>query len=309
VRVTSHLSRRPNLPRFFFHMSVSATARAEALIEALPYIQKFRGQLFVIKYGGSAMEDEHVVDRLLRDIVFLEAVGINPVVIHGGGKAITQRMRDAGQKARFVNGLRITDQEAITLVEDVLDRVINPDIANRINKFGGRAVGVHGKRVLVGRKLPPQIDANEHVDLGFVGEVVDVKTAEIEEAVSREIVPVLSPLASDENGVVYNINADIAAGSVAGRLKAAKMIYVSDVPGLMRDPTDKNSLIPSVTLHQIEQLVDDGIVSGGMIPKVESASHALRQGVQKVHFVDGRTPHALLVEVFSNAGIGTEILP
>ena len=290
-------------------MSVSATARAETLIEALPYIQKFRGQLFVIKYGGSAMEDEHVVDRLLRDIVFLEAVGVNPVLIHGGGKEITQRMRDAGQKARFVKGLRVTDQEAIRIVEDVLDNVINPDIANRINRFGGSAVGIHGKRVLVGRKLPPQNEGDESVDLGFVGEVVDVKVAEIEEAVSKEIVPVLSPLASDQTGTVYNINADIAAGSVAGRLRAAKMIYVSDVPGLMRDPSDQRSLIPSVTRDQIERLVHDGVITGGMIPKVESASHALRQGVQKVHFIDGRTPHALLLEVFSNAGIGTEILP
>lgn len=290
-------------------MSVSATARAEALIEALPYIQKFRGQLFVIKYGGSAMEDDQAVDRLLRDIVFLEAVGINPVVIHGGGKAITQRMRDAGQKARFVNGLRMTDKEAITIVEDVLDNTINPDIANRIVKFGGRAVGIHGKRALVGRKLGPQIENNEQVDLGFVGEVIDVKVAEIEEAVSKEIVPVISPLARDEQGIVYNINADIAAANVAGRLKAAKMIYVSDVPGLMRNPADKSSLIPSVTRAQIEKLVDDEVITGGMIPKVESASHALRQGVQKVHFIDGRTPHSLLVEVFSNAGIGTEILP
>lgn len=290
-------------------MSLSAHSRAEALIEALPYIQKFRGQLFVIKYGGSAMEDEDTVDRLLRDIVFLEAVGINPVVIHGGGKAISQRMRDAGQKPRFVNGLRVTDAEAISIVEDVLDNQINPDIANRITGFGGCAVGIHGKRVLVGKKLPPQKEGDALVDLGFVGEVVDVQMEEIEQAVAREIVPVISPLARDEAGVVYNINADIAAGSIAGRLQAAKMVYVSDVPGLMRDPSDKNSLIPSVTRTQIEKLVADEIISGGMIPKVESASHALQAGVQKVHFIDGRTPHALLVEVFSNAGIGTEILP
>lgn len=290
-------------------MSLAANTRAEALIEALPYIQKFRSQLFVIKYGGSAMEDEDTVDRLLRDIVFLEAVGINPVVIHGGGKAISQRMRDAGQKPRFVNGLRVTDAEAIAIVEDVLDNQINPDIANRITAFGGCAVGIHGKRVLAGKKLAPQIDDDEAVDLGFVGEVVDVHLEEIEQAVSREIVPVISPLARDEDGTVYNINADIAAGSIAGRLKAAKMIYVSDVPGLMRDPSDKNSLIPSVTRAQIEKLVADEIVTGGMIPKVESATHALKAGVQKVHFIDGRTPHALLVEVFSNAGIGTEILP
>lgn len=290
-------------------MSLSAAARAEALIEALPYMQKFRGQLFVIKYGGSAMEDDQIVDRLLRDIVFLEAVGINPVVIHGGGKAISQRMREAGQKPRFVNGLRQTDAEAIGIVEEVLDLQINPDIANRINKFGGQAIGIHGKRVLVGKKLPLQRENGESVDLGFVGEVVDLDVGEIEEAVAREIVPVLSPLARDSEGVVYNINADIAAGSIAGRLKAAKMIYVSDVPGLMRDPSDKESLIPSVTRAQIEKLVANEVITGGMIPKVESASHALKAGVQKVHFIDGRMPHAILLEVFSNAGIGTEILP
>jgi acetylglutamate kinase len=289
-------------------MALSVNARAEALIEALPYIQKFRGKLFVIKYGGSAMEDDSVIDRLLRDIVLFEAVGINPVLIHGGGKAISKRMRDAGQKPRFVGGLRVTDAEAIAIVEDVLDNSINPDIAARIVKFGGSAVGVHGKTVLVGRRLPKQKENGEEVDLGFVGEVVDVRTKEIEEVVRRETVPVISPLARDPEGVVYNINADIAAGSIAGRLKAAKMIYVSDVPGLMRDPADPNSLIPSVSRKQIEKLVADGIITGGMIPKVESATHALREGVEKVHFIDGRTPHALLIEVFSNQGIGTEIV-
>jgi acetylglutamate kinase len=289
-------------------MALSVTAHAEALIEALPYIQKFRGKLFVIKYGGSAMEDEAVIDRLLHDIVLLEAVGINPVLIHGGGKAISQRMRDAGQKPRFVNGLRVTDAEAIAIVEDVLDRAINPDITARIIKFGGNAVGIPGKTCLVGRKLPLQDEGSAKVDLGFVGEVIDIRTAEIEDAVHREVVPVISPLAQDEAGVVYNINADIAAANIAGRLKAAKMIYISDVPGLMRDPNDRESLIPSVTRAQIEKLVADGVITGGMIPKVESAAHALKEGVQKVHFIDGRTPHALLVEVFSKKGIGTEIV-
>ena len=288
-------------------MSISVHSRAETLIEALPYIQQFRGKLFVIKYGGSAMEDDAVIDRLLRDIVFLEAVGINPVVIHGGGKAISQRMRDAGQKPRFVNGLRVTDAEAISIVESVLDGVINPDIAARLVKFGGRAEGILGKTVLVGKKMPLQTEGSENVDLGFVGEVVDVLIAPIEDVVRREVVPVISPLARDEAGVVYNINADIAAAGVAGRLKAAKMIYVSDVPGLMRNPNERESLIPSVTLAQIEKLIADGVITGGMIPKVESAARALRDGVEKVHFIDGRTPHALLVEVFSNKGVGTEI--
>ena len=288
-------------------MPIYVTARAEALIEALPYIQKFRGKLFVIKYGGSAMEDDAVIDRLLQDIVLLEAVGINPVLIHGGGKAISQRMREAGQKPRFVNGLRVTDAQAIAIVEDVLDNVINPDIAARIVKFGGSATGIHGKTCLSGRKLPMQDEGGTKVDLGFVGEVTGVDTAPIEDAVHREVVPVISPLARDEAGIVYNINADIAAGSIAGSLKAAKMIYISDVPGLMRDPENRESLIPSVTRAQIEELVADGVITGGMIPKVESAAHALKEGVQKVHFIDGRTPHALLVEVFSKKGIGTEI--
>ena len=288
-------------------MSIPIHSRTEALIEALPYIQKFRGKLFVIKYGGSAMEDDAVIDRLLRDIVVLEAVGINPIVIHGGGKAISQRMRDAGQKPRFVNGLRVTDAEAISIVESVLDGVINPDIAARIVKFGGRAEGIHGKTVLVGKKLPLQSEGAEKVDLGFVGEVVAVRTDPIEAMIRREVVPVISPLARDDAGVVYNINADIAAAGVAGRLRAAKMIYVSDVPGLMRDPNDRESLIPSITLAQIERLIADGVITGGMIPKVESAARALRQGVEKVHFIDGRTPHALLVEIFSNKGVGTEI--
>ena len=289
-------------------MSISVTARAEALIEALPYIQKFRDQLFVIKYGGSAMEDDAVIDRLLRDVVLLEAVGINPVLIHGGGKAISQRMREAGQKPRFVNGLRVTDAAAISIVEEILDGVINPDIAARLVKSGGKAVGIHGKKVLVGRKLPLQKEGAHDVDMGFVGEVVEVRLAEVEDAIRHGAVPVISPLARDAGGVVYNINADIAAGSIAGRLKAAKMIYVSDVPGLMRDQNDRGSLIPSVTREQIENLVADGNITGGMIPKVESAIHALKQGVKKVHFIDGRTPHAVLIEVFSNAGIGTEIV-
>ena len=290
-------------------MAQSPTLRAEALIEALPFIQKFRGALFVIKYGGSAMEDEHVVERFLKDVVFLEAVGINPVLIHGGGKAITTRMRDAGLKPKFVNGLRVTDAQSIGIVEDVLDNLINPDIVRQLNGFGGQAVGVHGKSFLKGKKLPPQTEGKATgIDLGFVGEVLDMDLAAIEKAVTEEKVPVISPLARDEDGVVLNINADIAAGTIAGRLRAAKFIYLSDVPGIMRDPTDKESLIPSVNREKIEQLLEEEIITGGMIPKVESAVHALQQGVSKVHFIDGRTPHSLLLEIFTNTGIGTEII-
>ena len=290
-------------------MAQSPTLRAEALIEALPFIQKFRGALFVIKYGGSVMEDDNVVERFLRDVVFLEAVGINPVLIHGGGKSITTRMRDAGLKPKFVNGLRVTDEQSIRIVEDVLDNVINPGIVKLLNEFGGKAVGLHGKSFLRGHKLPPQTEGKATgIDLGFVGEVVGMDLAAIERAVSEERVPVISPLAKDEQGTVLNINADIAAGTIAGRLKAAKFIYLSDVPGIMRDPTNKQSLIPSVNAEEIERLLEEEIITGGMIPKVESAMHALSQGVKKVHFIDGRTPHSLLLEIFTNAGIGTEIV-
>lgn len=290
-------------------MAQNPTARAEALIEALPFIQKFRGQLFVIKYGGSAMEDEHVIERFLRDVVFLEAVGINPVLIHGGGKTITNRMREAGLKPKFVNGLRVTDEQSIRIVEEVLDNEINPGIVKALNDLGGKAVGLPGKQVLIGKKLPPQTEGKATgIDLGFVGEVVDVRLADIEQAVSEEKVPVISPLARDGKGVVLNINADIAAGTVAGRLKASKFIYLSDVPGIMRDPHDKESLIPSVNREKIEHLLEEEIISGGMIPKVESAMHALAQGVKKVHFIDGRMPHSLLLEIFTNTGVGTEIV-
>jgi acetylglutamate kinase len=291
-------------------MAQSPTARAEALIEALPFIQKFRGELFVIKYGGSAMEDDNVVERFLKDVVFLEAVGINPVLIHGGGKAITQRMREAGLKPRFVNGLRVTDAQSISIVEEVLDTLINPGIVKQINDFGGKAVGIPGKRVLIAKKLPPQTEGKATpVDLGFVGEVVDIQLQPVLDALAQEAVPVLSPLAQDAKGVTLNINADTAAGTIAGRLKASKMIYLSDVPGIMRDPMDKESLIPSVNRDKIEHLMEEEIIAGGMIPKVESALHALSQGVKKVHFIDGRTPHSLLLEIFTNAGIGTEIIP
>jgi acetylglutamate kinase len=291
-------------------MAHSPTDRVEALIEALPYIQKFRGQQFVIKYGGSAMEDEQVVERFLRDVVFLAVVGIQPVLVHGGGKAITQKMRDAGLKPRFVNGLRVTDEQTIKIVEEVLDNEINPGIVKQIAEFGGTARGIPGKQVLVAQKLPPQTEGKATaVDLGFTGEVVNVRTKKIIAALEDGAIPVMSPLGQEEKGAVLNVNADTAAGTLAATLKAMKLIYLSDVPGIMRDPGDKNSLIPTVNRESIESLIEEEIIAGGMIPKVESALHALEGGVKKVHFIDGRVPHALLLEIFTNSGIGTEVVP
>ena len=289
--------------------NVSHLARTESLIEALPFIQKYRGQLFVIKYGGSAMEDEQTVERLLRDVVFLEAVGINPVLIHGGGKAITNRMREAGIKARFVNGLRVTCAQSIQIVEEVLSDVINPKIVETINAFGGRAVGIPGKEVFQVKKLAPQQDEKgEAVDLGFVGEVVDVMLERIQKAVAEETVPVISPIGRDASGAVFNINADTAAGAIAAALGAAKMIYLSDVPGIMRDPKEPESLISTLSVEGVEGLIEEEIIAGGMIPKVNSAMAAIEKGVKKVHFIDGRIAHSLLLEIFTNTGVGTEIV-
>jgi acetylglutamate kinase len=282
--------------------------RAEVLLEALPFIQKFRGQTFVIKYGGSAMEDDHLIERLLKDVVFLEAVGINPVLVHGGGKAITQRMREAGQAPRFVNGLRVTDLTSIKIVEEVLDGVIRPRIVQAMEGFGGRAEGFSGRDVFLAQRLSPQIDGKQLVDIGYVGEVVSLKLEEVREAIQNEIVPVISPIAQTDQGEILNVNADVAAAAMAGALKAAKMIFVSDVLGVMRDMKDPSSLIPTVNRAHVEQLIKDEIIEGGMIPKVQSAIEALGQGVGKIHLIDGRIPHALLLEIFTAAGIGTEIV-
>jgi acetylglutamate kinase len=285
------------------------TGKAEALLEALPFIQRFRGQTFVIKYGGSAMEDDHLIERLLRDVVFLEAVGINPVLVHGGGKAITQRMREAGKVPRFVNGLRVTDEVTIKIVEDVLDGLIRPRIVSTMEEFGGHAEGFSGRDVFKAKRLAPQIDGKSLVDVGYVGEVTSLDLAGVREAIYREVVPVISPIAQSDDETILNVNADLAAGALAGALKAAKMIYVSDVLGVMRNVKDPNSLIPTVNRENAAHLIRDGIIEGGMIPKILSAVDALNEGVGKVHLIDGRIPHALLLEIFTNNGIGTEIVP
>ncbi|MFZ4777119.1 MAG: acetylglutamate kinase [Terrimicrobiaceae bacterium] len=289
---------------------LTPAARSESLIEALPYIQEFRGHTFVIKYGGAAMEDDHIVEKFLRDVVFLEAVGINPVLVHGGGKAITARMREAGLKARFVNGLRVTDNQAIRIVEETLDGEINPSIVRTIEEYGGRAIGFSGKSVFQARRLPPQTsESGEVVDIGFVGEAAQMNATEIKAAIHNEIVPVISPIGATGDGTVLNINADIAAAALAAELQATKLIFVSDVPGIMRDQNDKGSLIPSLTAAQVEQLIKQKIIDGGMIPKVQSAAAALKKGVKKTHLIGGQIQHCLLLEIFTNAGIGSEIVP
>ncbi len=286
-------------------------AKADVLIEALPYMQQFRGQTFVIKIGGSAMDDWRLIEGLLRDVVFLEGIGINPLIVHGGGKAISKGMAEAGLEARFVNGLRVTDDAAIGIVEKVLTQDINPRLVKAINDFGGLAVGINGKRVFLGHKSPPIIDlvTGKPADLGWVGEVVDFRLDELQAILKGEIVPVIPPIASEiGSGHALNCNADVAAAALAGRLKAAKFIYLSDVLGVMRDPRDAKSLIPHLDRAGVAALIADGTISGGMIPKVESALAALEAGAAKVHLIDGRLPHSLLLEIFTKEGIGTEIV-
>lgn len=284
-------------------------ARAAILVEALPYIQKFRGQTFVIKYGGSAMDDPHQVDRLLRDIVFLEAVGINPVVVHGGGKVITQKMKEAGLQARFVNGLRVTDEQTIELVRAALDEEINPHIVETVRRFEGKAQGVSGRDVFIATPLDPQTDEDGHlVDIGFVGEAAAVDLREVKALIDQEIVPVISPIGADQEGTVLNINADVAASALAAGLQADKLIFISDVRGMMRDPADAHSLISTVEIAAVPGLIQERILTGGMIPKVQSAVSALRKGVGKVHLICGAIPHCLLLEIFTDRGIGTEIV-
>lgn len=284
------------------------SSKAEALLEALPYFQQFRGKTVVIKYGGAAMENPDLVADVLRDVVFLEAVGINPVVVHGGGKAITAAMKQENLTARFVDGLRITDTASIKIIDRVLTEVIGPSLAAKIGELGGKAQVLSGKEVLVAQKrLPHQDAAGNKIDMGLIGDITSVNTDHVQKLIDAEIVPVVSPLGRGLDGQVYNINADIAAAKIAQALRAHKIIYLSDVNGVRRNPRDENSLISTLTPAQIQQLKEEGIIESGMIPKVDSALEALAGGVAKVHFLDGRQAHSLLLELFTDAGIGTEI--
>jgi acetylglutamate kinase len=284
------------------------SSKAEALLEALPYFQQFRGRTVVIKYGGAAMENPDLVESVLRDVVFLEAVGINPVVVHGGGKAITAAMRQENLTARFVDGLRVTDDASMKIIDRVLTEVIGPSLAAKIEELGGKAQVLSGKEVLTAEKAAPRQDATGgKIDLGFVGDITSVDVNQVQKLVDAEIVPVISPIGRGRDGQLDNINADIAAAKIAQVLRAHKIIYLSDVNGVRRDPRDENSLISTLTPAQIQQLKEEGIIESGMIPKVDSALEALAGGVAKVHFLDGRQAHSLLLELFTDAGIGTEI--
>ncbi|MBI5774600.1 MAG: acetylglutamate kinase [Verrucomicrobia bacterium] len=287
-------------------------AKAATLLEALPYIQKFSHATFVVKYGGSFMDspDAAVRHGVARDIVFLEAVEINPVVVHGGGKAITRAMDAAGLKANFIQGMRVTGETAVKVVDQVLSREINPEIVAAINSLGGAARGFSGTEIFTCRKLwlDDKDKPGAKVDIGFVGEVTAVNTAPLLECIAKGITPVISPTARGEDGKIYNCNADVAAAMVAVALKARRLVFMSDVPGLLRDPKNPATVIPHLQTSEVPALKQAGIVGKGMIPKVDSAVAAIQSGVEKVSFVDGRMPHAVLLEIFTDEGVGTEVV-
>jgi acetylglutamate kinase len=291
-------------------MNVSeVTAKAKVLLEALPYIQDFRGSTFVIKYGGSFMDDPDPVarTRVAYDIAFLAGVGINVVVVHGGGKAITKAMESSGLKANFVNGLRVTDEATMAVVKKTLDEVVNKDVCDALSTAKAKPKGMPGDTVLVCQKLTTDDDGN-NIDLGYVGDVTEVKVKLIKKEIAEGFVPIISPVAEGYDGKPYNVNADLAAGRVASALRARRLVYMSDVPGLLSNPPDPESLISTLKTNQVEELKKKGIIDKGMRPKVQSAIRALQEGVQRVHFIDGRLSHSLLLEIFTDKGIGTEIV-
>ncbi|MBI4327794.1 MAG: acetylglutamate kinase [Chloroflexi bacterium] len=285
-------------------------SKAAVLLEALPYIQRFRSQTFVIKYGGSFMDspDSAVRSGVARDVVFLEAVGINPIVVHGGGKAITRALQGAGLKSAFVQGQRVTDEATVQVVERVLSQEINPEIVKTINELSGKARGFSGTEIFTCRKYCPAGAGGAKIEIGFVGEVTAVNTEPLRECIRRSITPVISPTARGEDGRLYNCNADVAAARTAIALKAKRLVFMSDVPGLMRNPKDPETVISHLQTNEVDGLKTDGVIDEGMIPKVDSAVAAIMAGVDKVSFVDGRVDHSVLLEIFTDAGVGTEIV-
>jgi len=285
-------------------------AKATTLLEALPYIQKFSGATFVIKYGGSFMDspDPEVRQSVARDLVFLEAVEINPVVVHGGGKAITRAMEKAGLAARFVQGQRVTDEATVQIVDQVLSREINPEVVATIQSLSGAARGFAGPEIFRCRKAQLKGADGQALDLGYVGEVTEVNTAPLRECIVQGLTPVISPTARGEDGKLYNCNADVAAAQIAIALRARRLVFMSDVPGLLQNPKQPDSVLSQLRLSQVEGLKQAGIIDRGMIPKVDSAVAAIKSGVEKVSFVDGRVAHAVLLEIFTDEGVGTEVV-
>lgn len=280
-------------------MDISNMERAEVLIKALPYIQKYNNKIIVVKYGGNAMIDEELKSAVMRDIVMLTLIGIKVVLVHGGGPEISDMMAKVGKKAEFIDGLRVTDKETVEIAQMVLAGKINKNLVNLIEMVGGKAVGLCGTDGHMIKAVPLR------KELGFVGEITEINTEVITDVIDKGYIPVIATVGCDDEGNTYNINADTAAARIAGALGAESLISMTDIKGLLRDKDDENSLISKVNVSEAPQLVKEGIISGGMIPKVECCTEAIRRGVNKVFIIDGRVPHSILIEVLTDEGIGT----
>lgn len=280
--------------------------KAKVLVEALPHIQRFKGETVVVKFGGSSMDHMNVVRDILEDVAFMGCVGLRPVIVHGGGKAISAQLKLKGVQPRFVRGLRVTDDETVHVVEHVLNKAVNPELVRILNELGCPARGIHGEDIVsVTKHRDP--DAPD-LDWGWVGDVADVDDLPVRAYLEAGITPVITPLGSDREGQVYNVNADSAAAGLAEKLKARKLVFLSDVPGLLSDPEDRKSLISTLHFSEVEDLIERGIIGGGMLPKIGGALKAIKAGVRKTHIIDAALPHSLLLELFTDRGVGTEIV-
>ena len=284
---------------------------AEVLTEALPYIKKFRGKVIVIKYGGNAMSDETLKEGFARDVVLMKLVGMQPVVIHGGGPQIGETLNKLGKKSTFIEGMRVTDSETMDIVETVLGGVVNKEIVNLINHFGGNAIGLCGRegglieaKKMIVEKDDPEFDVPEIIDLGHVGDVHNIDKSVIEEIIKDDSIPVVAPVGTDKSGQSYNINADLVAGKVAEILEAEKLIMLTNTKGFL---DENNKVLTGVSIEEVDKLISDGIIHGGMLPKIRSALNAVHGGIQTSHIIDGRVQHAVLLEILTDEGVGTLI--
>ena len=282
-------------------MNISNADRAKVLVQALPYIQKYAGKTIVVKYGGNAMVNEDLKKAVMSDIVLMQLVGINVVLVHGGGPEISGMLKKVGKESRFIEGLRVTDSETMEIVQMVLAGKVNKDLVQLLERNNGRAIGLCGLDggMLKAKKL------SGAEDLGYVGEITEVQPAIITNATANGYVPIIATVAGGNGGEVYNVNADIAASCIAAELGAEKLILMTDVRGLLRDKDDEESIIPVVNVSDVPKLQNQGIISGGMIPKIDCCVEAVRRGVGRAHMIDGRIPHSILIELFSDEGIGT----
>lgn len=283
-------------------MNITNAQRAKVLVHALPYIQKYRDKIIVVKYGGNAMINEELKDSVMRDIVLLSLMDIKVVLVHGGGPEITDMLSRVGKKTEFVNGLRVTDKETVDIVQMVLAGKINKNLVNLLSVQGGKAIGLSG---IDGQMIVAQ--AKDEA-LGYVGEITEVNTQIVADVLDKGYIPVISTVACDKAGNTYNVNADTAAAKIAGALGAECLISMTDISGILRDKDDPDTLISTINVSDTPELVADGIISGGMIPKVECCTEAIRRGVKKVFIIDGRVPHSLLIETLTDEGMGTMLI-